>query len=138
MLIAGDAGYSLSRIFEFNIDRGAVSIFPWRQKSGPSPKKWVPPAIYDARGIPKCRHCVTRPRSCASRSSRGGDGQKIERSGDKVGSGSAAGRVPLCAEACRRFCAPARPAICLQSGEPKTATPPCGSRTDPMNISIAT
>jgi hypothetical protein len=57
LLIAGDAGYSLRKVFQFNSDHGVGSVFPYRQKGGASPKKRVPTALYDEHGIPNCRHC---------------------------------------------------------------------------------
>jgi hypothetical protein len=57
LLIAGDAEYSLSRVFQFNSDHGVGSVFPFRQKGGNGPKKREPTALFDEHGIPKCRHC---------------------------------------------------------------------------------
>ena len=50
LLIAGDAGYSLSRIFQFNSDHGVGSVFPYRQKGRASPKRRVSTVLYDEHG----------------------------------------------------------------------------------------
>ena len=57
LLVAGDAGYSLERVFKFNSNHGVGSVFPFRQRGGSAPKKREPTALFDEHGIPKCRLC---------------------------------------------------------------------------------
>lgn len=57
LVVAGDRGLSVKRVFEFNTDRGIASALPYRRQNGSEPKKRTGSAEYDEHGVPKCRHC---------------------------------------------------------------------------------
>ena len=56
-LVAGDAGYSVEHVFQFNSNLGVGSVFPFRRHRTAESDHRQPTDTYDEHGIPKCRHC---------------------------------------------------------------------------------
>ena len=53
--VVGDRGYSVSKVFRLNSERGIASVFPWR-KSNQNDHK-VDGYVSDRHGVPRCKHC---------------------------------------------------------------------------------
>ena len=56
-LVAGDAGYSVNHVYQYNSNHGIGSVFPFRRSNGSESKHRRPTAFYDEHGVPICRHC---------------------------------------------------------------------------------
>jgi hypothetical protein len=56
LIVAADAGYSVSKVFKFNSNNGVASAFPYRRGNF-EPKGRVGSRTHDKYGIPKCKHC---------------------------------------------------------------------------------
>jgi len=57
LIVAGDRGFSVNRIYKFNSARGVASAFPYRRASASEPKRRTGTALYDEHGIPRCKYC---------------------------------------------------------------------------------
>ncbi|HVA22166.1 MAG TPA: hypothetical protein VNN74_08745 [Candidatus Micrarchaeia archaeon] len=57
LLVGGDRGYSVKKVFEFNTNRGVGSVFPYRRANGSAPKCRAATSRSDEHGIPLCRGC---------------------------------------------------------------------------------
>ena len=55
--IVGDRGFSITKLFRLNTERGIASVFPWRKSWTHDARGNADGYVFDRHGIPRCKFC---------------------------------------------------------------------------------